>query len=46
MSLRYEMNVGIPSTYGCKVAEKPRDLQTKVKSRQIEKPILRVKQNE
>lgn len=42
MSLRYEMNVGIPSTYGRTLAEKPRDMQAKQKS---DKPILKVKRN-
>lgn len=45
MSLRYEMNADIPSTYGYTLPEKPRELQTREKPSQVEKPALKVKSN-
>ena len=46
MSLGYEMRSGIRSTYGYSLAEKPRNLQTREKPSQFEKPVLKVKRNE
>jgi hypothetical protein len=43
MSLRFEMNVGISSTYGYTLPEKPRDLQTRQKPSSTDKPLLKVK---
>lgn len=45
MSLRFEMGIGIPSTYGNSLAQKPRDLQTRKKPSQVEKPVLKGKRN-
>jgi hypothetical protein len=45
MSLRFEMGIGVPSTYGISLAQKPRDLQTREKPSQFEKPVLKVKRN-
>ncbi len=45
MSYGFEMRIGIRSTYGYTVPEKPRDLQTREKPNQIDKPVLKVKRN-
>lgn len=45
MSLRFEMGIGIPSTYGNSLAQKPRDLQIRKKPSQVEKPVLKGKRN-
>jgi hypothetical protein len=46
MSLRFEMGIGVTSTYGYTVPEKPRDLQTREKPDSFKKPVLKVKRNE
>jgi hypothetical protein len=45
MSLRFEMGIGVPSAYGNSLAQKPRDLQTREKPSQFEKPVLKEKRN-
>jgi len=45
MSLRYEMGIGVPSAYGNSLAQKPRELQTREKPSQFEKPVLKDKSN-
>lgn len=45
MSYGFEMRIGILSTYGNSLAQKPRDLQTREKPIQAEKPILKGKNN-
>ena len=46
MSYGFEMRIGAPSTYGRTLAQKPRDLQTRDKPSQVEKPILKGKSND
>ena len=45
MSYGFEMRIGVPSTYGKAIAQKPRDLQTRKKPSQVEKPVLKGKRN-
>jgi|GEM_PF-4826758 len=45
MSYGYEMRSGIRSTYGNSLSQMPRELLTKGKPNQVEKPVLKVKSN-
>lgn len=45
MSLRFEMWIGVPSTYGNSLAQKPRDLQTREKPDSFKKPVLKGENN-